>query len=245
MRTALRYVVLVSQLFLYGQSVNAQSFQIDPATLGTINRRDMHTTLGTAFVAGSGRLVITCAHVLQERNAHYTYVPAHQPNIQHAAKQEFSLKPIAILPISDLAIFTSDEEITGKPLQFGDFGSLTPGANVLYVGFSVAERGNLRFDRTSVVAVGTEQTEGGEADFVEFEGVAMPGYSGGPVFDSHGRVVAILREAWWKTDPRTGTSKWLMNRGFSLTPAELELRRLKTRESVRHKQLHSKHRARV
>jgi S1-C subfamily serine protease len=64
------------------------------------------------------------------------------------------------------------------------------------------------------------------ADFIEFEGVALPGYSGGPVFDAQGRVIAIIREAWWKTDPRAGTSRWLINRAFSLTPVKSEAQKL-------------------
>jgi hypothetical protein len=52
-------------------------------------------------------------------------------------------------------------------------------------------------------------------DFLEFEGVGVPGFSGGPVFDINGKVVALMREAWARRGLQPGAPDVLVNRAFS------------------------------
>ena len=52
-------------------------------------------------------------------------------------------------------------------------------------------------------------------EFLEFEGVGRPGYSGGPVFDTSGNVIAIVGKAWTKQGVKGGPER-LINRAFSL-----------------------------
>ena len=56
--------------------------------------------------------------------------------------------------------------------------------------------------------------EGSKVDFIEFAGQAVPGYSGGPVLDRSGKVVAMIREGWQRTSLRGGSSERI-NRAFS------------------------------
>lgn len=66
-----------------------------------------------------------------------------------------------------------------------------------------------------MTAVGSALNEGRSVDFIEFEGKAVPGSSGGPVFDNAGNVIGLIREAWTKKGIKGGTEA-PMNRAFSI-----------------------------
>jgi hypothetical protein len=52
-------------------------------------------------------------------------------------------------------------------------------------------------------------------DFLEFQGEGIPGYSGGPVFNEKGELVAFMREAWFRQGVKGGPPS-LFNPAFSL-----------------------------
>ena len=62
---------------------------------------------------------------------------------------------------------------------------------------------------------GSVVNAGAVVDFLEFEGKGLPGFSGGPVFNQEGKVVAIMREAWTKRGVKGGPAV-LLNRAFSV-----------------------------
>ena len=71
------------------------------------------------------------------------------------------------------------------------------------------------------IAIGVALYEGVSVDFIEFEGEGIPGYSGGPILNNKGEVVALMREAWNKRGVKAGAAEVLVNRGFSIEPAML------------------------
>jgi hypothetical protein len=73
-------------------------------------------------------------------------------------------------------------------------------------------------NHTMVEATGVLRGDNGTLfDFLEFEGHAIPGYSGGPVFDDKGELVAIMWQAWnWQGVK--GGPKRLINRAFTIEP---------------------------
>src|SRR5207244_13556349 len=91
-----------------------------------------------------------------------------------------------------------------------------PGDNIVYLGWK-AGTNNLQADAISVSAVGTVLNGNTTVSFLEFFGVGRPGYSGGPVFDQQGNVIALMREAWTKRGINGG-DEVLMNRAFSIEP---------------------------
>lgn len=57
-------------------------------------------------------------------------------------------------------------------------------------------------------------------DFFEFNGVGLPGYSGGPVIAMDGKIVGVMREAWARQGVKGGIAL-LMNRAFSVEPVTI------------------------
>jgi S1-C subfamily serine protease len=170
---------------------------------------------GSAFVFGPNKQIVTCSHVSAGAWAmgftNLSYVA------QTIGKRDLQL--VAAFPRLDLAIYSCSEEIPGKPLDFGDFKRIRPGDTIFYAGFDAREsKTNVIMSKmwpAIVTAIGSELNEGAVIDFLEFEGEGIPGYSGGPVFNDKGEILAIMREAWTKQGIKGGAPV-LINRAISL-----------------------------
>lgn len=180
-------------------------FTIDQKTIGVIIDRKSNKEIGSAFVAGVQKHVITCAHVATKGNFIYKGI-----NL----KKNIPLKSKYFLPKYDLSVFSPSEIITDKPLKFGDFKKIRPGDNIVYIGWD-KNLSKMKINKAVVFSVGSAINNGVIVDFLEFQGVGLPGYSGGPVFDLNGNVIAIMREAWTKRGIKGGPTI-LMNRAFSV-----------------------------
>jgi S1-C subfamily serine protease len=173
-------------------------------------------TIGTGFVCGSQNDVVTCGHVAVDAAR-----ATHSSDLYYVAQgiQVERLRLKFLLPRFDLAVYSPDPPIIGKPLTIGDFKRVRPSDHIYYYGFdtrlSTAQMpaGDMR-DAT-ISAVGSAVNDGGIVDFIEFEGQGIPGYSGGPVFNEQGELSAIMREAWNKTGIKGGNPV-LVNRAFSI-----------------------------
>lgn len=173
-------------------------------------------TIGSGFVFGPNKEVVTCAHVfidalsLGETNMFFSAVSFARPR---------PLRFKYFLPRFDLAVFTVAPAIEGEPMVVGDFKKMRPADKISYYGFDTRygtpENPAAKMNGGTVSAIGSALNEGVTIDFLEFEGVGIPGYSGGPVFNEKGELVAIMREAWTKKGIKGGESV-LMNRAFSL-----------------------------
>lgn len=176
----------------------------------------MWSTIGSGFAFGPHKDVVTCAHVVAG-----AYVIG-ETNLFFSA-QGFSspkaLKLKYILPRYDLAVFAPDSEIPGAPMTVGDFKKMRPGDKIYYYGidvrYSTPGLPAARMNEATITATGSALNEGNTIDFLEFEGVGIPGYSGGPVFNEKAELVAVMREAWTKKGVKGGDEK-LINRAFSL-----------------------------
>jgi S1-C subfamily serine protease len=190
---------------------SAQSFSIKPESVGTIADSKTGESVGTGFIVGSARTIVTCAHVISDRE--YSYEPVRNQPPTPRIKKSFPVKLLYALPRYDLAVLQASEDVTEKPLELGDFRRLRPGDRVIYIGW-VAGTNNLKVDVATVSATGAVLNDNAIVEFLEFEGVGKPGYSGGPVFDINGNIVAIMREAWTKKGVKGG-GEFLINRAFS------------------------------
>jgi S1-C subfamily serine protease len=171
--------------------------------------------IGSAFVFGPKKEVVTCAHVMvSARMRGFTnlfYVT------QGTGVRELKLK--YILPRYDLAVFDPTPAVEGKPMVIADFKKMRPGDKIHYYGldsrYSTPELPAAMMNEGVVSAIGSALNEGTTIDFLEFEGRGIPGYSGGPVFNERGELVALMREAWTKKGVNGG-QEILVNRAFSL-----------------------------
>jgi S1-C subfamily serine protease len=173
-------------------------------------------TIASAFVCGPHKDVVTCAHVAiaAAEEAHSTelfYVA--QGNIITHLKIKF------IVPRYDIAVFEPDSDIPGTPPQIGDFKNIRPNDTIYYYGFdtrlSTPHLPAGKMNTATVSATGSVINDGVIVDFIEFEGEGIPGYSGGPVFNESGDLIAIMREAWTKQGVKGGPPI-LINRAFSI-----------------------------
>jgi S1-C subfamily serine protease len=174
------------------------------------------STIGSGFVFGPHKDVVTCAHVVEGAYA------IGETNLFFSA-QGFSspkaLKLKYILPRYDLAVFAPDSQIPGVPMVIGDFKKMRLGDKIYYYGFdtrlSTPGLPAATMNVATIAATGSALNEGTTIDFLEFEGVGIPGYSGGPVFNEKAELVAVMHEAWTKKGVKGGDEK-LINRAFSL-----------------------------
>jgi len=204
------------------------SFTINSECVGVIVNAKTGHTIGTGFVLGSGCAIITCAHVVSS-NDEYLYEPARTGTLQQGTRKAYQVKLKHIFPKYDLAVLLADADVTKKPLNLGNFQEIRPGDLVIYCGWVKGTK-TLQVNQARVLASGDalNDTANAVVEFLEFKGVGKPGYSGGPVFDSDGNVIAIVREAWTKRGIKGG-SKSLINRAFSIDILSEKLTHLESR----------------
>jgi len=167
---------------------------------------------GTAFAVGP-RLIVTCLHVVPEEMLTYLYQPLRATGEQ----QLFRLKRLSTFPTADLVVMIAETNVTEKPCRLGELEVARVGYELLYMGLRVSRTNAPALDAFSctVEASGVARTEAGQVSFVEFYGRGLPGFSGGPVFNASGEIVAVMREAWTKRGVKGG-SAILVNRAFSV-----------------------------
>ena len=182
---------------------------------GVIEGAEKFTTEGSGFVFGPQHDVVTCWHVKAVADN------TGETNLLYLnGTNRFRISPKYMLPNYDLAVFTASPHIECPRTRVGDFKKMRPGDFIIYLGFDSRQSDQYKkatgVNISQITAVGSALNDNGViVDFLEFPGVAIPGYSGGPVFNKEGEVVAIIREAWTKKGIKGG-AETLMNRAFSI-----------------------------
>ncbi len=189
-----------------------QSITIDNNSIGLIVLDDTMYN-GTGFNLLQPNYIVTCAHVIDTtKSISFVALNSYKP---------FKLKVIKYDIDNDLALLECNENICKTPLNPAPKFAIYPSQHLFYLGYntliSTNEEKKLQVDNASVSAVGKVQSGKTVVDFIEFRGVGVPGYSGGPVFNDKGQVVAVMREAWLKQGVKGGQIV-LINRAFSIGP---------------------------
>ena len=172
---------------------------------------------GSAFVIKNKRLVVTCAHCIsKDHTMYYASGGLKTPDIiMH------KLKIIKFLPKYDLALLESDEDLCNRPFEVENKFNITNQQHMFYIGYSTKKSDDshkvMQANNLQVSSYGKTFESGAPVDFIEFVGVGVPGYSGGPVINDSGKIVALMREAWLKKSIRGGDSL-LVNRAYSIIP---------------------------
>lgn len=195
------YVVLINFSLLFSEEVTVQL-----KTIGRIFKSVTDTTsIGTAFVAGTKKSIFTCSHVVISDTLWF-----------HGMQSDYKYRISAKykLPNYDLAYLERTAGTQIESLEFGDFNKIQAGDKILYIAWDKLK--NAFFvDFAIVSATGSALINfQNKVDFIEFEGAAIPGYSGGPVFNMDGKVIAMIREAWSKKGIRGGNEIQII-RAFS------------------------------
>ncbi len=168
--------------------------------------------VGSGFVVGGPERVMTCEHVVASQSA-YRF------NFINAAGAHIPLTVETLLPRYDLAVLRLNLTNALSPFPFGDIRRIRPGDDVVYMGWNAMDN-SLKVSKSVVTATGVVLNDGVSVDFLEFQGEGIPGYSGGPILNHRGEVVALMREAWTKRGVKGGPEA-LVNRGFAIEPAML------------------------
>jgi S1-C subfamily serine protease len=193
---------------------NSQSIQLLGKQFGLIETNDT-LILGSGFVMLKPNLIITAAHVIKNRK-----------NISFlcADTARYIFKNLKVIKIDygyDFAILQSDNEICPQPLVASQDFKITPGQHLFYMGYRSAisskEFPKIQIDNLFVTSVGLTKSLNKIVQFIEFNGVGIPGYSGGPVFNDKNEVVGFMDEAFYKRGI-WGDTATLVNRAYSVLP---------------------------
>jgi S1-C subfamily serine protease len=170
------------------------SIKVNPLCIGFISTDSAGRNLiGTACVINGKNSVVTCSHVISNQITLF-YIPSN-------LKRSFRLRVVKDIPNKDVALLATDS-ITNWPMPLGQMSDLNPKEMVFYVGFKT-DNISLTVDQAIIQTVGITAFGNSVLSFIDFYGVAKPGYSGGPVFNSKGEIVGIIRSGYFRKDPKT------------------------------------------
>jgi len=202
MRTFITFLIIL----MFFSITSYPQAQIPIKAIGTIFKTPKDTVpIGTAFVAGISKSIYTCSHVVIKDTLWFRYI---------SSNQIYRVSVKYNLPSYDVALLQRTAGTQPAGIDFGDFSRVQPGDTVFYIGWDSKVK-DYMIQVAIVSAKGSVLIEEGtKVDFIEFEGEAIPGYSGGPVFNSKGKVIAMIREGWTRTSLKGGPSVRI-NRAFS------------------------------
>ena len=134
---------------------------------------------GSGFIVSADGLILTNAHVVRD---------ATEVTVRLSDRREFGARVLGADPATDIAVLKVDA--AGLPtVNMGDPGQLEVGDPVLAIGSPFG------FEQTAtqgiVSAKGRSLPGDSYVPFIQTDAAVNPGNSGGPLFDSAGRVVGI------------------------------------------------------
>jgi len=177
--------------------------------------------IGTAFVAGKSNSIYTCSHVAIKDTLWFNYI---------GSKFVYRVTIKYNLPNYDIVFLERTGGKQPKSLQFGNFDKVQPGDSIKYIGWDSRYNKYLLWVAKVLAKGSALMSDNCNVDFIEFEGEAIPGYSGGPVFDSEGKVIAMMREGWSKKGVKGGEQIFI-NRAFSIELLDILDSEIKTHSS--------------
>lgn len=177
-------------------------------------------SVGTGFLI-SPNTVMTCAHVADGRSEIY-YIPTN-------CKRSFRLTLKKNQYGHDLALYGSKETICARFLKLAPSFKSDLGDSIVYMGWDTGENAFL-VSWGVISAYGKAvRTKSIFVDFLEFKSIARPGYSGGPILNRKGEVVAIISQAFYQRGIKAAPSdEYILCKGFSIRPMFPEIKRRKT-----------------
>lgn len=178
-----------------GPSVFAQtqqpkfSFTVDDRCLGLIIDASTNSPIGSGFILEENNTLITARHVAIDLKTNQPRKIMYQlPGVAGRPYIEpLPLTPIKDLDDADIAIMHIDGTSPCKQSFKRSSVNVQAGYWVIYAGFD-PPTGSLKISSHSVHNINIE----GNKKFIEIEGDAVPGYSGGPIFDQEGDILGVV-----------------------------------------------------
>ncbi len=163
-------------------------------SVGLIYEASNPRPIASGFVFENTRFVVTARHVLfdektgRQRELYFAPVKGLGENdpIPH-----LRLRPHRDFKAEDIAVLTIEGQNPCKePLVRGDFSSLQIGQSVLYGGLDLRETRRVTFTLAAHQVRRITQENG--LRYLEIVGIAIKGYSGGPVIGEGNRVIGVV-----------------------------------------------------
>lgn len=205
---------------LFGLSCSAQglpSFSINEDAVGIIYSGQ--TAVATGFVIRAPDTLLTCAHVFKENPT---------ASIFKTANKMVKFSIIKIFPEYDLAILKAEEKIVDTSLLAAKKIDLQKGRIITQIGLDTSRSQGLH---KVVTAYGTRlegqeiiDYKGSKVSVITFYSEARPGYSGGPIFNMNGEIIAFTARYASKVPAEDGR---FLVQGFSIVPVKAFIEQLK------------------
>ncbi|MGD0659777.1 MAG: trypsin-like peptidase domain-containing protein [Syntrophorhabdales bacterium] len=176
----------VEVLDAYSRAITRVVEEIAPAVVSIAVRTQKGRTLPTA--AGSGVVIAPDGYIVTN---HHVIANARQIDARFTDGKILRARLVGMDPPSDLALIqTNASGLIHAPL--GDSGSLRAGTIVIAIGNPLGFDSTVSTGVISALGRGLRSTEGRLIEnIIQHTAPLNPGNSGGPLVNSHGRVVGI------------------------------------------------------
>lgn len=228
--------------YVLNKKLSDPGLAIDPSSVGSI--WDDLGYISSGFSLMNRKLIITSAHVLNKINGTIYYVSTSDVEGQDFNKHELII--VNILKEYDLALLESKngEDVCKDPFPLASKFNPCFGERIFYYGFDQKNGLNQKYNKdqyghsiepaqgryirdSTVIRIGkTSKDNGGHlADYIEYYGYSVPGYSGGVTMNRIGEAIAVNTFSWvthgfWdkETDLSKNKNILTLNQAFSILP---------------------------
>jgi S1-C subfamily serine protease len=179
----------------FGDEVLDPWNKVDKSCGAIIVPSEASSIVGTGFVVNN--MVITASHVIKDHKTLYFS--------SSDALEPYLVELVYNLPDKDIAVLKFKEKVKVTSLKLGKFEDVNMHSSVMLVGFDKF-RNVLNKVATfpTVIGYGTSIEDITDSfDFLAAKAKVLPAYSGGPIFNGNGEVIAILRSGYVTENIRT------------------------------------------
>lgn len=160
-----------------------------------IDPNQASSIVGTGFVINN--LVITASHVIKDEKLLYFS--------SNDLPRPYLIELVYNLPEKDIAVLKFKNKIKISSLKLGRFQDISMHSSVMLVGYDKFKNVlNKIATFPTVIGVSTSIEDiTSTYDFLAAKAKVLPAYSGGPLFNGNGEVIAILKSGYVTENLRT------------------------------------------